>query len=1004
MARKKLESSLVNLFRKAKNDLEEGGANTLYLALGMLAWRESPEDNKVYKAPLILIPVQLLRRSARAPIRVQQIAGEEPLFNATLVEFLLTEHGVNISHLLGDLPEDESGLDVARIWMDVRAAISEQPGFEVVEECVIASFSFAKYLMWKDLKDRLEHLKENVFVEHMIDRPHEAYHQDASFLSTEDLDRKIDPSEIFLPLNCDSSQLVAVEASSRQQDFVLEGPPGTGKSETIANMIANNLAKGRKVLFVAEKIAALQVVYRRLEKIGLDHLALELHSNKANKKAVLDQLRRASDSREEYYQSDWFKDASQLKQMRSELNEVVAALHETSSFGISVRRAISIAAGAKYAEGINFDWGLGVEASPVNDSDGISELRDVAKHAGIAFADVKDIDHGVFSLISATTWSFAWESSVLGIANEWIDVGQKMQITASAFANEFGVEISEVTPAKVRMLASLSRLLGYAVLRDIRFALGARVSDRLSRLEELSDLKERLDEQVLDIGHGVSAPKLLDSPIDRWVTVYEDTKNSWFKSKISSFKINKEARDLGYDKFGELSIVLALQEAREVANNSLRLINEFEELEIWDGWSTSPEALRSALTDGREVHSLVGDTRSLSSDSMLFLAMLRRRLVDEIDFFEGSTLERCKQELDLALLTFSDLNSRSDANETSPDDDKPLTEIVAGFRRLIDNKTKIKPWVEWNSAKKACSDRRIPGVAQALQDGRLDPGQSEQGFFEAFCLWLVPRLIDAKEVLRGFKASEHEQKILDFRSLDREIAARTSQFVASELSKKKPDITSAEHSKDFRVLSRELQKKTRHKPVRVLFDEMGERLLDLCPCLMMSPLSVAQFLPSDFNAFDVVIFDEASQMTTWDSVGAIARGKNVVVVGDPKQMPPTNFFNSSIDPDDPDEGDLESILDQALAAGLPHIRLTGHYRSKHETLIAFSNSKYYENALVTFPSADTKETAVSLRRVNGLYSKEKTQTTLSKLKLLSKKLSAGCCTHGCKNCLWESSP
>ena len=471
---------------------------------------------------------------------------------------------------------------------------------------------------------------------------------------------------------------------------MLEGPPGTGKSETIANMIANNLAKGRKVLFVAEKIAALQVVYRRLEKIGLDHLALELHSNKANKKAVLDQLRRASDSREEYYQSDWFKDASQLKQMRSELNEVVAALHETSSFGISVRRAISIAAGAKYAEGINFDWGLGVEASPVNDSDGISELRDVAKHAGIAFADVKDIDHGVFSLISATTWSFAWESSVLGIANEWIDVGQKMQITASAFANEFGVEISEVTPAKVRMLAPFPGCWGTAVLRDIRFALGARVSDRLSRLEELSDLKERLDEQVLDIGHGVSAPKLLDSPIDRWVTVYEDTKNSWFKSKISSFKINKEARDLGYDKFGELSIVLALQEAREVANNSLRLINEFEELEIWDGWSTSPEALRSALTDGREVHSLVGDTRSLSSDSMLFLAMLRRRLVDEIDFFEGSTLERCKQELDLALLTFSDLNSRSDANETSPDDDKPLTEIVAGFRRLIDNKTKIK--------------------------------------------------------------------------------------------------------------------------------------------------------------------------------------------------------------------------------------------------------------------------------------------------------------------------
>jgi superfamily I DNA and/or RNA helicase len=142
---------------------------------------------------------------------------------------------------------------------------------------------------------------------------------------------------------------------------------------------------------------------------------------------------------------------------------------------------------------------------------------------------------------------------------------------------------------------------------------------------------------------------------------------------------------------------------------------------------------------------------------------------------------------------------------------------------------------------------------------------------------------------------------------------------------------------------------------------------------MMSPISVAQFLPADFALFDLVVFDEASQITPWDAVGAIARGNNVIVVGDPKQMPPSNTFGRKQD-EDADEEDMESILDQALAARLPHLRLTGHYRSRHETLIAFSNSLYYDNTLTTFPSADTKQSAVTLRRIDGVYAKGQSKT------------------------------
>ena len=140
--------------------------------------------------------------------------------------------------------------------------------------------------------------------------------------------------------------------------------------------------------------------------------------------------------------------------------------------------------------------------------------------------------------------------------------------------------------------------------------------------------------------------------------------------------------------------------------------------------------------------------------------------------------------------------------------------------------------------------------------------------------------------------------------------------------------------------------------------------------MLMSPLSVAQYLPVNFNEFDLIVFDEASQITVWDAVGAIARAKNVIVVGDPKQMPPTNFFGRSGN-EDQDEPDLESILDQALGSGIKHHRLTGHYRSRHESLIAFSNSHYYENSLVTFPSAETKASAVSFHKVDGVYAKGK---------------------------------
>jgi hypothetical protein len=335
----KLEGQLVDLYRKAKSDIEEGGANTLFLALGFLKWKKSDKETKAYRAPLILLPVKLDRKSAVSGI-ILSAHEDEPRFNLTLLELLRQDFELSIPRLEGDLPTDASGIDVPLIWRLVRDAVKDMAGFEVVPDIALGTFSFAKYLMWKDLVDREELLRESPLVRHLIDRDGQIQFDADKLPRVEDLDKEVAPADMFAPLPADSSQLRAVIASAKGQNFVLDGPPGTGKSQTIANMIAHNLALGRRVLFVAEKRAALEVVHRRLTDKGLAPFCLELHSAKATKSAVLKQLGTAWDTRDSLTAAQWEKEAAEAKVLRDRLNDTVALLHRQEDNGYSIHHAI----------------------------------------------------------------------------------------------------------------------------------------------------------------------------------------------------------------------------------------------------------------------------------------------------------------------------------------------------------------------------------------------------------------------------------------------------------------------------------------------------------------------------------------------------------------------------------------------------------------------------------------------------------------------------------------
>src|SRR5690606_30344504 len=163
--------------------------------------------------------------------------------------------------------------------------------------------------------------------------------------------------------------------------------------------------------------------------------------------------------------------------------------------------------------------------------------------------------------------------------------------------------------------------------------------------------------------------------------------------------------------------------------------------------------------------------------------------------------------------------------------------------------------------------------------------------------------------------------------------------------------------------------------IRKLFDQIPTLLPRIAPCMLMSPISVAQYFDVSKKHFDILIFDEASQLPTCEAVSALARAKQAVIVGDPKQMPPTSFFSTiKLDEENMDVEDLESILDDCLSLSVPSKYLLRHYRSKHESLIAFSNVNYYENKLFTFPSSDDLNRKVKYHYIKGFYDKGKTRT------------------------------
>lgn len=965
MEKDPLANRLTEIYRDYRRGLEESGANTLYLSLGMLEYYESPSSQTMRRAPVLLLPVEIQRLSAGKGFRLQR-TDEDGRFNLTLLEKLRADFRIEVEGL-DPLPEDESGLDVPLIFRRLREAVLEKERWELKEEVHLATFSFTKFLMWKDLEDRASALMESPVVHHLVETPQEDFRQEGSFPELASLDTERSPRDTLCPLDADSSQLRAVFSAVDGQSFVLEGPPGTGKSQTITNMISQALAAGRTVLFVAEKRAALEVVYKRLSRVGLDPFCLELHSNKVQKRHVLEQLQRSLDATGLDEPADWEKDAAKLEEERARLAEVVQALHQPRELGVSLYQATSRSLALAELPEVK----LGSALDGVLEDSLVQDWRAQVGRLQELCAEVGDPREHPWRAATLSHWVPRTTSRAEDTLEDLRGCQDDLAEFLPEIRNCLGL-LEEDRPrgetvALVRLVAlladppdpapSLLEAEGWE-LREKELREWVEQGLQLTTLRGVLEVRFRVEELfALDL-HG------LHGKYERWSGAFFLLRflmlltSSW---KIAATRQPGQAAGRAPEVERELASALEVQVLEERLADARGRLEELLGRPLGAGtldWGRLAEQLEWAA----EVHRLVAEVAAEDRGALhLRVAELA------LQHGEGTLQERFARCAKSLGETWERLEAARDAigrelgaapwelfEDESPE---PFAGHLASWlkthERGIDE---LESWCAYVEAREKVGALGLEGLVAALGAGEVAGERLVDALDKGVYQRWLEAVLEREELLRRFRGESHQRRITRFQELDREHLAASARVVASRLSAKVPKGASGSQTSELGILRRELQKKRRHKPIRRLLEEIPNLLPRLCPCLLMSPLSVAQYLDPSAPGFDLVVFDEASQIPVWDAIGSLARGQQSVVVGDPKQLPPTSFFQrgDAEDEDEPEEEvveDLESILDECLAAGLPRITLDWHYRSRHESLIAFSNHRYYERRLLTFPSA-----------------------------------------------------
>lgn len=862
---------------KAQELEEERGIAAGFLAIGMATW-SVPRASRPPAAPVLLWPLKL-RPASPAQEDFDIGLGPDVEFNPVLIEYLRSEQGLEVDgEALADLAVKGDNFDPYPVYAALQAVCERVPEFEIASRLVVGTFSYAKLPMVADLA-----LQGSALADHDVVA---ALAGDESALAAVRLrvpepDPEPDPEHEHVVLDADSSQHAAIDAVRAGAHLVIKGPPGTGKSQTIANLIAALAAEGKSALFVAEKRAAIDAVLGRLDRLGLGDLVLDAYDGTTNRRATAQQFARSLESALAYQAPRSDGTTTTLKDRRARLVAHVQAMH-------SVREP----------------WGVTVH----DVQEGLAELATRSpsptsrvRLRGATLADLgRDRIRELAGRLRDASGLGAWAQDG---ADPWFgariltpdDAARALEITT----RHSGSGLDEAA-------AQLNAILGESHVPQ-----ASSLTDWRSALETMSAVRHTLE---------VFRPDVFDLPLDEHIAA--TATRQWRAQRgidmgwLARYRVRQQAKRM-------------LRPGRPPQNLHEELVSASEQRRQWYslvGGGGRPE-ISPRLDEALEVlDGLLDDLR-----------WLQERLPDGGD--DGRRLT----ELPLAELReqLAALASRPDRLAVLPHVTRILDDLrAAGLGPLID-------------------DLAARGVPTQLVPAEVD-----------LVWWAsLAQEISLRDPAYGAHDGAGLRRFVDeYADADRAHLRATVDRVREAVARNVREVLD-DHPAQEALIRAEAGRARRHKALRDLMPQASAALTAIKPCWAMSPLVVASTLPPG-RWFDVVVFDEASQVQPAQAISAISRGRQIVVAGDERQLPPTNFF--TVVPDDegpstPEEEVLtegfESVLD-VLAAALPTRALTWHYRSRDERLIAFANATMYDGGLTTFPGTAI-ESAVTFEPVDG---------------------------------------
>lgn len=880
-------TAIRDIARKGLENLEEKGLATLYLAVGRCTWA-ADDGGRPPIAPIFMFPVSLKLQGQDLAATEVDITGD-PEVNPVLIHIFNKELNVQVtaSTVLSlfasptsveadDESEDSTHEDgslqkVLDFLNDIAKAV---PGFKADQFAVLGNFSFQKLAMVKDLENHKAELIASDVVAAIAGDDAARRKLGSSQIETDphSLDA-VPPDNEFAVVEADSSQQCAIAGICAGQSAVVHGPPGTGKSQTITNLIATLSAQGKKVLFVAEKRAALEVVMNRLEAVGLDHLAIDLHGAEQTPKKVMERVARTLNAVRDAALPASQTIHEQFVDRRNRLNQHDSSMHtpqtptEKTVFAMQaalLRLPSDVTAPFRW-RGADL-----MQITPKNAELITNLLREAAGFETL------------FNRTDASPWTGVQLRDADSVQRA-IDLAATLHYEAIPDLQRDLIEVCRVAGFRQPKTRSAAVEL-IAILTKANDTLALYSSDVFAQSGELLD---------------AISPAQVGGVHGLWIKL---TNGRYRTARKRSIALRQGLKAPTSTIHSELAV------AREVT----------------DGWHSWTESVSSPKA--------VPEVAPCSQTQQTMTAQLQE--LEEI----------CKASWsDLQLGEIAEKVAALASDNQTPYRIRKLCEIevelsALGAQRLVDEiRTSRRPSSQW------------------VQLFRY--------------VWLTSTL-DAAALaspnLRAFVGTTHNGYVNEFKQLDQSRLHIASERVRRAHAER--TISAMNQFPDQEALIRsEAAKSRRHKPLRKIFADATQVLTAVCPCWMASPLSVSQLI-SATGAFDYVIFDEASQVLPEDAVPAILRGKHVIVAGDNKQLPPTSFF-AAADDDDDDDSDAtayESLLDMMIPF-VKGFHLNWHYRSRDESLIAFSNHHIYDDRLVSFPGPGGT-TAMSHVHVNYIPS------------------------------------